>query len=389
MSSGRLTTELLDNGLGLIEAFDNPTPVNTTKPPTTVQRASLTVTVGFDAEDSALVLKAGLGLTGFTVRIQRLGSPDPVRTVAVPDGGVVTVDSLLEGRYAISAERLLTSTELARLSPSEQFASVFAGGSEAVLSPPVSTQASVALVAARRGSLVISEIFAYRPGPPVFYGFGTYFEVYNNADTTIYLDGILFARTSSTIHTDIWGDCSFNAALRTDTTAMWVSLVHRFPGTGFEYPIQPGTAKVIAMDAMNHAQASPETQQVDLSNADLEENGSEADLEPATLTRQHDGLTSVVYRIPASSVLDVVSIDVAPAVKARLDALGAVVNACSPWIAPIFDRAVAPLLDYVDPRAIARKSLGRTSDGREIVQRTRTSTRDFIYTAPLRRSLRR
>ena len=59
----------------------------------------------------------------------------------------------------------------------------------------------------------------------------------------------------------------------------------------------------------------------------------------------------------------------------------------APWSA--YERAPAPLVDDNFRKAIARRSLGRTSAGREILQRTRTSARDFEYVDPLRRSLDR
>ena len=51
---------------------------------------------------------------------------------------------------------------------------------------------------------------------------------------------------------------------RMDTSHVWAQLIFAFPGSGHDYPIAPGTAKVVAMDAINHRAASPETDQVDL-----------------------------------------------------------------------------------------------------------------------------
>lgn len=58
-------------------------------------------------------------------------------------------------------------------------------------------------------------------------------------------------------------------------------------------------------------------------------------------------------------------------------------------MAPAFDRAPAPLVNTRRSIAISRKTLTRSTEGREILQRTRTSARDFEYAAPLRRSLKK
>ncbi len=62
---------------------------------------------------------------------------------------------------------------------------------------------------------------------------------------------------------------------------------------------------------------------------------------------------------------------------------------CAPFMAPAFDRAPAPLVNTRRSIAISRKTLTRSTEGREILQRTRTSARDFEYATPLRRSLKK
>jgi hypothetical protein len=93
---------------------------------------------------------------------------------------------------------------VARLGPRVREASVFAG-SRVVLLLPSLASVELALVGARRGSIVISEVFAYQ-GPPdrgaTNYVYGGYLEVYNNADTVAYLDGVLIVVTPPTWHSD-------------------------------------------------------------------------------------------------------------------------------------------------------------------------------------------
>ena len=413
------------------ETSSGPRSVDTTGTTPTVARGSIAVSVDFDADDRDLAARVGVTLSSLRVTLQSLSRVSGNLVMPVSSDGRLRFDDLLEGRYALSVERVLTVDEIDRLSASERWSTAFAGGREVVVSPPGVTNAAISLVAPRRGSLVISEIFPYRPGPPIFYSFGNYLEVYNNSDSTVYLDGMVLFRTNVQLHTDIWGSCSRTAPLRTDSTGVWAKLLYAFPGAGRDFAIAPGTAKVIAMDAMNHAAASPMTAQVDLSKADFEEYGTDADIDnpfvpnltrvragtqglgrgwplegaisygvalplgstpldsTESLTRASDGLSTVLYRVPASHVLDVVSFAYTPEVLVRLAETGSVLNSCAPWLSGMFDRSVGYLVDFIEPRAITRRSLGRTSDGREILQRTQSSARDFEFAIPLRRSLQR
>jgi hypothetical protein len=401
------------------------TPVDTAKPPGTVQRATLAVTVSIDAADAALATVAGVSSSGITVRIQRTGSTEAPRTAVTGTDGVARFTELLEGTYQVSADRPLTGAEVTRLPEADREASLFAGGTQVTITPPQG-QTAVQLVASRRGSLVISEEFLYRDnGKAPFYGMGTYVEVYNNADTTIYLDGMLLFWSRAQMHRD-WdnaGGCRGNEAQRTDPLGIWASIVWAFPGTGREYPIRPGEAKVIAMDALNHAAASPATDQLDLSAAHFEQIGTDADINnpfvpdmirveggtgvlgrgyptgygvaiglalPSARTRLDNRATvaeGVVARVPRDAVLDVMGLDISPVVMAQLEAIQDYPDECTPWITTAFERAPSQLGDFTTRMAIARRSLGRTAAGHEILQRTRTSARDFVHTFPLRRSL--
>lgn len=141
-------------------------PVDTTKPPTTVQRATITVTVNIDAEDAAIAQQAQVSPTTAIVRLLRVGSAEPERVRVADASSVARFDSLLEGRYAVSVARALTDEDLSRLEPSQREARFFAGGAQVNLVPPSPISATVSLVASRRGSLVISELYGYTPGPP-------------------------------------------------------------------------------------------------------------------------------------------------------------------------------------------------------------------------------
>jgi hypothetical protein len=108
------------------------------------------------------------------------------------------------------------------------------------------------------------------------------------------------------------------------------------------------------------------------------------------LDRHHvmtsNGIGFQVFRIPAAEILDVFSPRSVPATEIATGAYQSGWRACEPFINARFDRDPARLADFYVPLAMSRKSLGRTVDGREILQRTRTSSRDFELASPLRRS---
>ncbi len=431
------------SGKGVTDSTTPPVvPDTTTNPGGTVQRTSLTVRVQFDPADASLASAAGITAAGLTVRLSRAGVNEAPRTATTDATGTVRFDALLDGQYTASVERTLSAAELARLAPADRDASVFAGGTTTAVSPPNAPSSTVSLVAARRGSLVISEFFNFY-GSPTIYNWGSYIEIYNNGDSVAYLDGMYLAYTSYLAqHTDNWANCDAAAyrAVREDTTHLWVIGGVQFPGSGSDFPVPPGTARVYAADAIDHRTASGTGNVADLSAAHFEHVGNSADTDnpvaanvlprfgvtigaggrglrgeaPAswvlvksvaatqlaqlTLPAINPAPPGGVARgpvqfwgIPRDDILDVFSLDHSPDYKAYLATTTLRYTQCQPWLPSVFERAAAEVNDYTfRPGSIRRRSLGRLMDGREVLMRTRTSARDLeVTTNLLERSLNR
>ncbi len=431
---------LLSCGGGVTES-DTPPPssgvpdsTGTTPPTGGVQRASITVRVSFSSEDAGLASSAAVTTSGIKVRLQR--SSEAPREAETSSLGVALFEGLLEGMYTVSVERVLTELERSRL-PLGSDATVFAGGNQITLSPPNSRTVDVSLVASRRGSLVVSEIFYYTNSTNPVYNLGKYIEVFNNSDTTIYLDGVILFSTSSFMHSESI-PCGQTHSFRDDDTRLWISSVHTFPGSGRNYPIRAGEGKVIATDALNHITASGLPHFVDLSNAHFEFVGNESDPdnpESANMVRGFgasvgalgkgelmrgtyayglalpqgadflaidsarspatgqgafpDGRYHIFASIRREYVLDVFSTDLTPERVAFLQSINNYEPRCNPWLSHTFERSPAPLFYDFEPRAVRRKAIGTTASGNPILQRTRTSSRDLEYGPPLKRSLER
>ncbi len=388
----------------------------------TLQKATLSVAAVVSGEDSAIAARIGLGsgvLPGAEVTLRRTGSNAAEQTARTDSLGRVVFEDLLPGRYEISALRILSPQEAARLAPEDADVDAFGGGTAVRVEPP-RTEATLRAAAGRRGSLVISELsvpIARLPSGED-YRFGGFIEVYNNSDTTIYLDGKVIVRGQ------IFGardserfPCDVMARWQQDPAGIWTRTIEAFPGRGRDFPLEPGQAAVVATDAIDHRQFHPDLR--DLSRADFEFHGSQdvdnpsvpnmitlgdefgvpvlmhgllfdivdpivaiaEPVDPDAL--QTDDLPNVLvprhWLIPADKILDVLTASLTPEIEANLTFLS---PRCPRLVNEKFDRQRADLLDTRALNGIQRRVLAVLPDGRKILQRTRTSARDFVARFP-------
>ena len=386
----------------------------------TVQRGSLTVTVTAAGEASRALEALGRPADRVPeahVRIRRVGE-SPVEVGTTDSLGEVTFAGLLPGRYDITSLRLLNADETARINEADSALSgvnAFGGGNRVQVQPPSST-ADVEAVAGRRGSLVISEVHDWSPreigGPTVQYSLAKYVEVYNNADTTVYLDGKIIAQAFDFVwESDASPDrCVDYERWRLDSEGIWAQRVLRFPGSGREYPVLPGQARVVAQQAINHDELYPGSGLPDLSRADFEVFGMGQDIDnPAVPNMEHVGFRPSVdplgrglllSSIPILVVVDNVDLESLPTDKLPLqypdyhrfpgEAILDLVTTqpvpqahltwrfCERLVSGVFDRQVAIIKDEFAGNSMHRRVLGTTRTGYPILQRTKTSAVDLV-----------
>ncbi|MEP6780175.1 MAG: hypothetical protein ABJC26_09820, partial [Gemmatimonadaceae bacterium] len=363
-------------------------------------------------------------VAGLTVTAQRLASTDPLLTAQLSSTGEAKFENLLEGQYSVSIDRLLTAAEKALLPATDRDVSLLAAGATVALVAP-SRGAVLQLVASRRGSLLMSEFYAYSPNVAgVSFPYANYFEVYNNSDTTIYLDGMLHFRDITVPVHSQWPDdpcATVNNVQRLDPDGVWAFMIWAFPGRGKDYPLLPGKAAVVAVDAADMTTSGT----VDLSHAQFEmaggiDNPSSGDMirlvggtgnfdhgqhfllgglygialpvvkDTTTLpasTVTNEGKLYREYRIPKAAILDVVGVDYPIGYLEALGAYRSGLRSCDPWTLAQWDRDRMRLLWGGETLAARRRSVGHTADGREILQSTGTGSRDFELAPPLKRSL--
>lgn len=354
------------------------------------------------------------------MRIRRVGE-SPVEVGTTDSLGQVTFAELLPGRYDITSLRLLSASEAMQVAVADSTLagiSALGGGARVHVQPPL-VAAEVEAVAGRRGSLVISEIHDWWPrltgGPTAQYSQARYIEVYNHADTTVYLDGKILGHGlwyvwESELNESSLDNCTQFESWRMDLDGVWSEQHLRFPGTGREYPLAPHEARVVATQAIDHREVYPELGLPDLSMADFEVVGTGQDVDnPAVPNMEHAGfrpsvdalgrgLVHVHYspfiadnvdlealatdklplrdpdyrRFPTATILDLVTVYRDPATLAWDS------RVCDHLVSPIFDRQPAPIWDGLAGNSIHRRVLGMTASGQVILQRTKTSAVDLM-----------
>jgi len=148
------------------------------------------------------------------------------------------------------------------------------------------------------------------------YGADKFFEIYNNSDSVLYSDGLCFGIVypNTTFRPTPYADENGDLP---DRIPVW-SFVAIVPGSGKEYPIQPGKSFVVALSALNHRDdPNGNPNSIDLSNADWElyvENGKYADVPSVpnmlmqrittgtAMAFEQRGTVCILFRIPSGDL---------------------------------------------------------------------------------------
>lgn len=379
-------------------------------PTTSPGNSTLSIRAVIDTPYTALADSLGWtnGVPGATVRIHLMADPydSSYWHVATADSQGVAVFAAIGGPYEVEVSRTLTAAEIARAGGQVH---VWAGGLR--LYAPTTDTTDVTTAPDQRGSLVFSEFELSGPSSVETGGYpytdAMYFEIYNNSDTTIYLDGKYWG-TGWDLNSDFpFWPCSQTAVVRNDSEGVWAAPIFRFPGSGADYPLKPGQSALIAKSAIDHRQVYSFL--YDLSHADFEWGGSgnannpdvpnmqdvglrvppvwpvandmpEFLAEPvdlAALPRYTDPYSGLVWvRIPRKAILDVwVGTAEVPS--------GVTVQAppCLEATHRYFERLPGPAYvagDFDAGLSYQRRILYVLPDGRKVLQDTNTSMFDFV-----------
>jgi len=246
-------------GVGLIDPESDPNPDRTVTITTRLEDSGLADALGWEA-----------GVPGAQISYYRILGEAGIQTAQTDATGRVSLGGILRGQYRFAAYRALENDETGATNDQVR---AFGDGLTVWVSPPQDVE--LTLRSDKTGSLVMSEIRGGGryggPGSewPDYDSFG-YFELYNNADTTIYLDGMLWGYGFH-ISRDGVNSCETTEPFRNDPRGVWTTYFHQFPGSGSEYPLMAGETAVVALDGVDHSVVHPDLP--DLSSADFELEG--------------------------------------------------------------------------------------------------------------------
>jgi hypothetical protein len=367
------------------------------------------VTFHVQLEDTALARALGWenGVPGAEVQLHRTIDPFQPHKLYTDSTGHAYLASLFPGMYEIATQRTLTEDESG---PTGNLVRAFGDG----LKYDIHGRETIHLQlgADHAGSLVISEIYLGGSTQEIpHWVWGQFFELYNNSDTTVYVDGMLWGRGFG-YHGSNLAPCEQNQGFREDPAGLWSEEFHQFPGSGRDYPVAPGQTITVALDAVDHSVVHPTL--ANLSQADFELEGTADTDNPdvpnlpskslrgdprghgmlmdggdvlfltlpvdvgSLATQKHPVSGREWARIPTDRIVDVMhSESVYPNSAPPLPPK----YYCFNWVNREFDRLQAPYF-RPDPSdnttSMHRRVLRVTGAGRRILQDVNTSWVDFL-----------
>lgn len=177
---------------------------------------------------------------------------------------------LPQGSYEVSVE----GTIKYKLDGVEREGSIGAFISELNLATDTASEKIQLVLKSFSNDFIIEEVFftgTRTPSGDSYWG-DKYFKLYNNTDEVLYADGLIIANSAflTTSKQNYTPDVMSEAF----TTEAMIQI----PGSGTEYPVQPGEAIIVTDDGINHIENNANS--IDLSSANFEmfyENTSDVD----------------------------------------------------------------------------------------------------------------
>lgn len=265
-------------------------------------------------------------------------------------------------------------------------------------------------------SLVISKLYNFgtKNLANKVYNIDKYVEIYNNSDEVQYADGLFIANTYGSAVSAI--SSAYPDVEEADV--VYLERVVKLPGSGTDYPIEPGKSIVIAQNAKNHIDHEVITNTVDLSGADFEcyVEGAPASMFPADNQEVPNiievyGATSATAKFFAGQGTVLVLFKITDDEFAALDTQVGAGFEAYPAFAPNCKKLpVDKVIDAVDlykkgmesrkgkhvpltvdasyaiclERSIAERKISYTTpDGRIVLKDTNNSASDFVLIQPV------
>ncbi|MFA6980880.1 MAG: DUF4876 domain-containing protein [Ignavibacteriaceae bacterium] len=177
--------------------------------------------------------------------------------------GVIKIKGIISDKYIITVTREMSSGEMQIIAGTTATNVKLVNKKTRILELNAASPANIDLgmdMVMGGSPLIISEIYACGPQGSGLYYHDKYVEVFNQSDSVQYLDKMMIAIVYTNSNTGLH--------YRDDPEFIHSKSIWIFPGTGIDYPIQPGQFVLCAEDAIDHRMNAPNS--VDLSQADFE-----------------------------------------------------------------------------------------------------------------------
>lgn len=229
-----------------------------------VAAVSQTFQISFAAES------ADMGLSPLNTEITLTNKTNGVVVKATANKeGVVNFSSISPGNYSIVASLLITAANYTTLTGISTETDISFNASLETNIVAGNSTLPLTLKSGRLGNWVIKQI--YYGGSSTSSGAlfrDQFIEVYNNSNETLYADSLYFAqihgKNTKTSGVDVtkpaylsngqfnWANAIGMTASNANTDYVYIKTLYMIPGTGKQYPVEPGKSIIIAQNAQNH-----------------------------------------------------------------------------------------------------------------------------------------
>lgn len=210
------------------------------------------------------------GVTLANIPVEITNTVDNTKSVALTNTlGVAKFENIAPSTYNISASVVLTPEQAFNYTGFNKSVTLNASASNISVLPLQTGLQALVLDGKAGGDLVIKEVYslgAANDSYAIMFK-DQFIEIFNNSDEVQYLDKLYIAYLASQRAGQNANDVVLGLPL---TEVVYASKILQFPGTGTQYPLQPGMGAVVAMNAVNYLAQKPLALTVDNSKAQFD-----------------------------------------------------------------------------------------------------------------------
>lgn len=158
--------------------------------------------------------------------------------------GHITVTDITPGIYTVTASKTISPTEADELVGVAE--EIFCNGNIPTLRITESATSTIQLTGSIAGGFVIKEFYYTGSKTPAGtnYLYDGFIEIYNNSTALQYADSLIVGNTKTSANS-VYG-------FYPDKNFVYLAQAWMIPGSGKDYPVEPGASIVIAITALNH-----------------------------------------------------------------------------------------------------------------------------------------